>query len=318
MKRLRSSIAKQKLADILFFINPTTDINIFSNRVRKLYGKPNIFRVDGIYFDKREEVFVREKKNKPIFEGIDSSAAIVFQSLFSYRLLSNFYKKIDGHYVIINNGVDVEVFSEYGSNKRRELGIKDDELVFLTSAKWRYHKRLNDIINIFIEFEKNSRRVCHLIILGKDIFIGLIKHPRIHNIGVVTPMDLPFWYRTGDIFLFLSWLDNCPNSVIEAIACGLPVICTNQGGTHELIEMTKGGLVCEVDPEFNFKPVDLNNPPKPDYDKILHAIDKILANYDKYRQNIDRTIINIDNVAERYVRFIEEEYRSYRHSRCAN
>lgn len=306
MKRLRDSVKKQGLAKVSSFINPLTDINIFANKARDMYRKSYVFRLDGIYFDKNETTGSNYLKNRSIFEGIDNASGVIIQSNFGYKLASRFYGSIDKPMCIINNGVDCDIFSITGYNKRKYLGIKEKDLVFVTSAKWRAHKRLKDIINVFIEYEEKTDKNCHLLVLGHESHHEQVEHPRIHYIGFVSSDDLPSWYRTGNIFLFFSWLDNCPNSVIEAIACGLPVVCTNQGGTRELIEMTKGGIVVEADKEFTFELVDLYNPPTPDYDKILEAINKIVSNYDLYVQNIDRTMINIDNVAIRYVEFIEK------------
>lgn len=306
MKRLRESIKKQGFAKVSSYINPFTDINIFASKARDIYGKPYVFRVDGIYFDKNEATGSNYVKNRSVFEGIDSASGVIIQSDFDYKLLSRFYGNIDKSMCIINNGVDCGIFSITGDNKRKSLGINEEDLVFVTSAKWRSHKRLKDIINVFIEYERKADQKCYLLVLGHGGDHELIEHPRIYNIGFVSPDDLPSWYRTGNIFLFFSWLDHCPNSVIEAIACGLPVVCTNQGGTRELIEMTKGGITAAGDDEFVFEPVELYNPPTPDYDKILAAINEVISNYDSYVRGIDRTMINIDNVAIRYLKFIEK------------
>jgi len=305
MKRLRHSISKQRLAQVSTFINPFTQLNIFSNRPRNIYGKPYIFRVDGIYFDKKQTKGNNETKNKPIFKGIDEATGVVFQSHFSYKLVASFHRVTHKLFDIINNGVDISFFSPYGPNKRKEIGINHKDLVFITSANWRAHKRLPAVIDFFIQFQNQSDRTCHLLILGKNANIGNINHPRIYKIGFILPEDLPAWYRTGSIFLFFSWLDNCPNSVIEAIACGLPVVCTNQGGSKELVKITKGGIVAEADEEFSFEPVDLYNPPTPNYLRILEAIHILLANYDEYANRIDKAKIDINNVAARYITFIE-------------
>jgi glycosyltransferase involved in cell wall biosynthesis len=305
MTRLRHSISKQRLAQVSTFVNPFTDINVFSNKVRSIYRKPYVFRVDGIYFDKSYTSGSNHEKNKPIFQGIDNATGLIIQSNFDYNLISVFHKRIKKPYDIINNGVNIKIFSPTGPHKRGELSTKDEDIVFITSANWRIHKRLKDVINVFLKFEKNTNRTCHLLILGKNSNMIHIKHPRIYNIGFVPPKDLPNWYRTGNIFLFLSWLDHCPNSIVEAIACGLPVVCTNQGGSRELIEMTNGGIVAQADEEFTFEPIDLYNPPTPNYQNILQAIDKILTNYDEHVGAIDTTPIDIDNIAKRYVKFIQ-------------
>ena len=306
MKRLKSSIVEQELAKVSCFLNPFTDINIFSNKSRNIYNKPYIFRVDGIYFDIRQTCGLNKEKNEAIFDGIDKAAGVVFQSEFDLTLISKFHKREDKPFEIIHNGVNIDFFSSAGMNRRRKFKINDDDTVFMTIAKWRAHKRLQDIINVFCKYEQGNTRKCHLIILGNSIAYDDHKHPRIYSIGYVEPNRLPQWYRTADIFLFFSWLDHCPNTVVEAIACGLPVICTNQGGTHELIEATKGGIVVDADDEFNFEPVDLYNPPRPDYEKVLTAIDEMVVNYDKYLQGIDRTPIDINNVAIKYMRFIRQ------------
>lgn len=309
MKRLRSSIAKQKIAKISSIINPLTDINIFSNKSRDIYCKPYVLRVDGIYFDIRQTCGSNEEKNKAIFSGIDRAAGVIFQSAFDLALISKFHRRPEQSFEIIHNGVDIDLFSSFGPNRRKELNIDADDIVFVTAAKWRTHKRLQDTVNVFCEYDTNSNKACHLIILGKSIECDDHNHPRIHKIGYVEPDKLPEWYRAGNIFLFFSWLDHCPNTVIEAIACGLPVICTNQGGTRELVEITKGGIVVEADGEFDFEPVDLYNPPQPDYNKMLAAINAMEVNYDSYVQRIDRTMINIDNVARKYVGFVQKVVR---------
>jgi len=308
VKRLKRSIVKQNLAQVMSFINPFTHVNLFSNLARNIYGRPYIFRVDGIYFDCKETHGPNVLRNEPIFGGINNAAGVIFQSDFSKKLIVNFYGNIDCPNIVINNGVNLSTFSPGGCNKRDTLGIKKNDLVFVTSAKWRAHKRLRDIINVFLEYKGTSGKTCYLIILGND---GMVKkHPSVYNIGFISPNELPSWYRTGDIFLFFSWLDNCPTSVIEAIACGLPVVCTNQGGTRELVEITKGGIVVETDNAFAYKLVDLYNPPTPNYCKIRAAIDRVVQNLDFYVQNIDRSHVDIDNVAKKYVGFIKKVFSS--------
>ena len=42
-------------------------------------------------------------------------------------------------------------------------------------------------------------------------------------------------YQSSDVYLTTKYLDPCPNSVIEAMACGLPIIYSNSGGIPELV-----------------------------------------------------------------------------------
>lgn len=125
------------------------------------------------------------------------------------------------------------------------------------------------------------------------IFTGKIKHA-----------SLSRWYRSADICLFYSILDSCPNSVVEALASRIPVLCTNLGGTRELIELTNGGIVVDADKEVDFKNINLENPPKPDHDKILKGIHEIVKNKDEISNKINLELIDINFVAQKYCEFI--------------
>lgn len=308
LKRMRYSIERQKLANTAFFSNPFTDINIYANMVRNPWHKPYIIRVDGITFDCMLPTAETIRRNQPIFDGIDHAAGIIFQAEFDFKLVSEFRGKPDVPYIIINNGADLNEFSPQGPNKREQLGIGQNELVFITSAKWRAHKRLNSIIDVFSAFQKVTGQKAHLVILGA-LDQPAPSVPNIHIIGHVPPENLAPWYRTGDICLFFSWLDHCPNTVVESLASGIPVICTNQGGTRELIEKTKGGIIVEADAPFQFKPVDLYHPPVPDQNALLNATITMVEHRKEFASAIDRTAIDIDFVAQRYVDFAREMYQ---------
>ncbi len=305
LSRLKREIEQQALAKTSSFLLPFFDVGIFTSIARSYYGKPYILRLDGIYFDKKETRGSNIKKNKPIFESIDKAAGVIYQSEFNKKLIEIFKGNQKEPFCIIPNGVDTTEFSPDGNDHRERLGIKKNERVLITSASWRPHKRLDDVLEIFTKLDKYGDIPYHLIILGNPEK-KLPDNSRIHCPGFLSPDNLQEWYRTGDVFVFLSWIDHCPNTVIEAIACGLPVVCTNQGGTREIIQRTSGGIVAEADEDFLFKEVDLYNPPKPDHEKIIAAILNVFENYDKFRNSIRYDEINIKNIAAKYVSFIKQ------------
>jgi glycosyltransferase involved in cell wall biosynthesis len=318
MRRLRASIERQGLAKTSTFLDPRAQINLFANIVRNPYSKPYVFRVDGAYFDSAETSGSNETLNRPIYEGIDGACGVVIQSHFDLELVRSF-GRVDRPYEIINNGTDLTLFCPDGPDMKGALGIEASELVVLTSAKWRAHKRLDDIVEVFLEFSRRKAHPCRLLILGDTAGVSipadgwssqLPQNAQVTLVGHVQPDDLPAWYRTGDVFLYLSWLDHCPNSVVEAIACGLPVVCSNQGGTRELVEMSNAGVVAEADSGFTFELVDLYHPPKPSCNVILEALEDVVHRLDEYRLKIDRGPLDIDVVARRYVCFLETMVRA--------
>lgn len=309
LRRLRNSINEQSLASVSYFFNPLNDINIYSNVVRNPLKKPYLFRVDGIYFDQAFSESENRQRNAPIFDGMDKATGIVFQSEFSYECVCRFHGKPTRPYTIIHNGIDLTSFSDHGKDKRSSLGIAPEDLVFVSSANWRAHKRLKDIVDVFLKYEKTSSRNCHLLILGDTGANSLIGNQKLHYVGHVSPKELPEWYRTADVCLFFSWLDPCPNTVVEMLASGIPVICTDQGGTRELVESANGGVVAQADRPFSFEPVYLYEPPNPNHEILLLAIEQVVDQLDSFSRGIDRLALDINTAASRYVEFVDRILR---------
>ena len=61
--------------------------------------------------------------------------------------------------------------------------------------------------------------------------------------GGVANSEVPTWLNRGDIFINTTNVDNTPVSVIEAMACGLPIVSTNVGGLPYLLADGKDALL---------------------------------------------------------------------------
>lgn len=64
-------------------------------------------------------------------------------------------------------------------------------------------------------------------------------------IGAVAPHEMGRWYDEADVYLNSSDIDNMPNSIIEAFACGLPVVTTCAGGIPYVVEHERNGLLVD-------------------------------------------------------------------------
>ena len=306
MKKLKQAFKNNGLAKCSYFFDPSVDVNLFANKGHQgLIHKPYFFRADGVTFDIELAQDEIRRRNDPLKIGVENAAGVIYQSEYCRRMYQNILHVEEPLTCIIFNGTDLEIFAVEGEDGRAKFGIRQDELVFLSSAKWRAHKRLKDTVAVYRIFrDLHKDRKCRLLIIGKHD--ECFPDDDIISLGQLPHSELPAWYRTANIYLFLSWLESCPNSVVEAMACGLPVVCSNRGGTGELVEFVNGGIVVPADKEFEYCPVELYNPPSPDYDLILDAIEKICDNHKHYSELINRKRLSIDYVAKQYIGFIED------------
>ena len=79
---------------------------------------------------------------------------------------------------------------------------------------------------------------------------------RVFLIGARPQQKLAEWYSAADLFCLASSREGCPNVVIEAMACGTPVVAADVGGVRELVvgpaygrvisSVTAGSLAREI------------------------------------------------------------------------
>jgi L-malate glycosyltransferase len=68
----------------------------------------------------------------------------------------------------------------------------------------------------------------------------------VHFLGAIARDQIGRYYDQADIFLNASWLDNMPVSIMEAFACGTPVVSTAAESIPYLVEHERTGLLSEV------------------------------------------------------------------------
>ena len=57
------------------------------------------------------------------------------------------------------------------------------------------------------------------------------------------PHEIARWLAASNVFCLPSYSEGCPNVVIEALSCGVPVVASNVGGIPELLNSRCGILV---------------------------------------------------------------------------
>jgi glycosyltransferase involved in cell wall biosynthesis len=96
-------------------------------------------------------------------------------------------------------------------------------------------------------------------------------------------------YKTSDYMIHLAWLDHCPNVIVEALSQGCPVICTDSGGTKEIVK-DNGIVILETTP-YNFELLDYDKPHTLRFDQF-----SLPAN----RPMVDGRHLTIQRAADQY------------------
>jgi glycosyltransferase involved in cell wall biosynthesis len=146
---------------------------------------------------------------------------------------------------VIHNGIDTNIFKPSDKNKtREELGLTQDKKIILILAKriqsnpWKGGDYFQNIIKTY----ENDDKVYFINIGGDENNTSR----NMKNISFVTSeAELAKYYSAADVLLYPSIADNCPLVVLEASACGLPVVAFNTGGIPELVEHKKTGYIAE-------------------------------------------------------------------------
>jgi glycosyltransferase involved in cell wall biosynthesis len=95
-------------------------------------------------------------------------------------------------------------------------------------------------------------------------------------VGGYSQDDAVKLFQRSDLFLNIQYNDVCPRIVVEAMACGLPIVYSSSGGTPELVGEGAGvGIPAPVDWEQI-------HPPSPE--AIARAVLQILGKYSAYSE----------------------------------
>jgi teichuronic acid biosynthesis glycosyltransferase TuaC len=68
---------------------------------------------------------------------------------------------------------------------------------------------------------------------------------RVRFVGQVPQDDLPWWYSAADVLALCSSREGWPNVLLEAMACGTPVMSTAVSGTPDIVTDPSAGLLME-------------------------------------------------------------------------
>lgn len=164
---------------------------------------------------------------------------------------SSFFNEGCHNVRVVPNSVDTDAFAPPTDRaevrSRYELTDEDVCVLLLAHKTSDPRKGFDDISNALQSaVEKlpadRSRRL-RVICCGANDFE--IPGVELLHLGSVPPTELPAIMGACDVYLTMTREDNLPNTVVEALSCGLPVIGTNVGGVPEMVQDGVNGWLVE-------------------------------------------------------------------------
>ena len=151
---------------------------------------------------------------------------------------------------IIYNAIDATVFnpglSVHRANVRARYGIADDACVFLLVGSAYARKGVGRVLEALAAVPAPA----HFIVVGRDRrsakYVALARRFGVaHRVTFAGPQKDPKpYYGAADAFVLPTLYDPFPNAVLEAMACGLPVVTSDRCGAAELVAAHGAGTVC--------------------------------------------------------------------------
>lgn len=152
--------------------------------------------------------------------------------------------------VVIHNGVDITKFNPEGKfhDIRKEFTISDNEIIIGFVGRLVPAKGLQYLIDAFSLLNRELKNIKLLIVGEGSLLDSLRESVQKNNINekvIFTGKrhDIPDILSAIDLFIMPSIAEGLPNSLLEAMAMGKPIVATEIGGTPELIKNGFNGLL---------------------------------------------------------------------------
>lgn len=248
-------------------IEVTNDINRHCNAILVIAGTRHLLpllrarsrgvrivqRLDGInWIHRRRNTgarhFLRAESGNLLLAFIRQQVAthILYQSEFTHRWWDEWYGRTPKPSAVVHNGVDLDEYTPRGPGRppqdRRRLLVVEGNL------GGGYDMGLESAVQLAQSLHTEHALPIELMVVGE---LGAAQQAVAQKraavpiiwAGAVQRQSIPEIDRSAHLLFSADLNAACPNSVIEAMACGLPVVAFDTGALNELVVGDAGRLV---------------------------------------------------------------------------
>jgi glycosyltransferase involved in cell wall biosynthesis len=268
-------ITHNKYSDFKVALVPIAcDLDIAKEWKRK--GKKIVQRLDGLFYDTESGDF------DPVLNGTipqiyhEYADAIIFQSNYSKSQCAHFLGSSDASsQTVIYNGVDLDLFVP------KTIDLSPSCWEFVTTGNFRDASMIFPILEALDALQSDGLKFkWELIgpIAQSDWANELRRRDYVSLAGSLPLQMIAKKLSSAHLFLFSFLNPNCPNSVLEATASGLPVVSFDSGSLSELCDFNRD-LLAEVSQEVIHTRSDLASA------AFRQKIEIALDGIERYRNN---------------------------------
>lgn len=158
---------------------------------------------------------------------------------------------------VVHNGVDGDTFKLQDRNQvRQALGLDSGQRLICYVGRLSEEKRVDCLIEALALLHSAGDDV-RAILVGDGPQMSALKQlaarrgvsDAVTFVGERGHNEIPDWISAADVFCLPSRREGCPNVILEALACGIPVVASRVGGIPELLSADNGLMVEPENPE---------------------------------------------------------------------
>lgn len=155
---------------------------------------------------------------------------------------------------LLMNAVDCRQFypdQKKRNQMRRQYNLSDQETAIFFVGRLEELKRVNRIIKSLPEMSPGIK--VKLFIAGEGSQRGKLEHlaartgveQQVNFLGKIPHNQLPYYYNMADLLALPSKMEGVPMVILEALACGKPVLATRVGGIPDLVCTGINGILMD-------------------------------------------------------------------------
>jgi glycosyltransferase involved in cell wall biosynthesis len=229
---------------------------------------------------------------------------IIYQSEFVAKHWDRVYRPAPVGHSVIHNAVDLNTFSPDGPSERPT----DRCRIMLVEGSFAsgHDTGLKIALDLANHLEADHKLPVELAVAGvvpaktQAYYQSYAKVP-VTWLGVIPGEQIPLYHRSAHLYFSAEINPPCPNSVIEALACSLPVVGYDTGSLPELVTGDAGRIAAYGADPWTLEP--------PDIPALAQAAAEVLQDQDKFRAGARRhaeQAFDLQVMVERYLEAIAQ------------